>query len=94
MTSAGNPDRVSTAKKIITGVVSGLLLLIFARVFIVNILGLDSKFWNTNTGTPATQQQNNTVPNATSTPSSPSGSGGGATSGGGNGGGGGGGGAN
>lgn len=40
MTSAGNPDRITTAKKMITGALSGLALLVLARVFLVSILGL------------------------------------------------------
>jgi hypothetical protein len=46
MTSAGDPEKIGTAKKIITGVVSGILLLVLARVFIVNVIGLPGGFWN------------------------------------------------
>jgi hypothetical protein len=38
-TSAGNPDKIGMSKKILLGVVSGLGLLVLARVFL-NILGL------------------------------------------------------
>ena len=45
MTSGGNPDRVSLAKKMIFGALSGLALLVLGKVFLVNILGITSS-WN------------------------------------------------
>jgi hypothetical protein len=44
MTSGGNPQRVGLAKKIAIGVVSGIALLILARL-LFNILGITSA-WN------------------------------------------------
>lgn len=42
MTSEGDSTRVTLAKKLIIGVVSGVGLLILARLLIVGIIGLDS----------------------------------------------------
>lgn len=48
MTSEGNPERITLAKRLITGVLSGLGLLILARIVLVNIIGIDSGKWNAN----------------------------------------------
>ncbi len=48
MTSEGNPERITLAKRLITGVLSGLGLLILARIVLVNIIGIDSGSWNAN----------------------------------------------
>lgn len=45
-TSSGNPDRISLAKKIIIGVLSGLVLIVLARVLLINFVGLESTQWN------------------------------------------------
>lgn len=45
-TSAGNPDRISLAKKIIIGVLSGLVLIVLARVLLINFVGLSGSQWN------------------------------------------------
>jgi len=44
-TSEGNPDRIGLAKKLIWGVVSGLGLLLLARVLLVDIIGIDASLW-------------------------------------------------
>lgn len=44
MSSEGNPDRIALAKKLIMGVVSGVALLLVAKV-IFNLIGIDSS-WN------------------------------------------------
>lgn len=48
MTSEGNPERITLAKRLITGVLSGLGLLILARIVFVNIIGINSGSWNAN----------------------------------------------
>jgi len=48
MTSEGNPDRISFAKKLILGVFSGLGLILIAHLLLVNIIGLDTETWNIN----------------------------------------------
>jgi hypothetical protein len=45
-TSAGNPDKISLAKKIIIGVLSGLALIVLARVLLINFVGLEGSQWN------------------------------------------------
>lgn len=40
-TSGGNPDRISLAKKIILGVVSGIALIVLTRVLLLDIIGVD-----------------------------------------------------
>lgn len=46
MTSGGNPDRIGLAKKMIFGALSGVALLLLARVFLVNFLfGTENKIW-------------------------------------------------
>ena len=39
-TSAGNPSRVSYAKKLIVGAVSALLVLFLGRFFLTNVIGV------------------------------------------------------
>lgn len=46
MTSGGNPDRIGLAKKMILGALSGVALLLLARIFLVNFLfGTENKIW-------------------------------------------------
>ena len=45
-TSAGSPDKISLSKKLIIGVLSGLALIVIARILLVNFIGLDSSVWN------------------------------------------------
>lgn len=42
MTSAGNPDRVSLAKKMIIGVLSGLGLIVLSRILLTFVIGVDN----------------------------------------------------
>lgn len=44
-TSAGNPDKIGMAKKMIIGVISGIAILILARLLLVNVIGV-SPAWN------------------------------------------------
>lgn len=46
MTSAGNPDRIGLAKKLMIGVFSGIGLLVLSRVLLVNVIGLGAETWN------------------------------------------------
>lgn len=80
MTSGGNPDRIKLAKKLTWGVASGIILIILARVVLVNFIGIRNTDFQ---GQPGTTSSGGGY-------SSPSGAGGGMSSGGGSGGGGGG----
>jgi hypothetical protein len=45
-TSAGNPDKITLSKKIIIGVISGIALIVLARVFMLNFIGINPDQWN------------------------------------------------
>jgi hypothetical protein len=40
MTSAGNPSRITLAKKLIYGALSGVAVIVLGRFFLTNILGV------------------------------------------------------